>query len=58
MPTIYLLVVKQPPGEKACLNCQFEEEYRCIVAEGRWLGMKAQETVPEWCPLQIVEVPE
>ena len=58
MPTIYLLVVKQPPTkEKGCIDCQFEYELDCTI--GRYIGSSAYDgKVPEWCPLQRVEVPE
>jgi hypothetical protein len=58
MTAIYILVVQEPPREKdGCLSCQFEDgEYRCTVSEGRYIGSKAKEQIPEWCPLQRVEL--
>ena len=57
MTAIYILVVKEPPREKdGCLSCQFEDDRRCTVSEGRYIGYGSVGAVPEWCPLQRVEL--
>jgi hypothetical protein len=55
MTPLYILVVKNPPSEKhGCRSCQFEDDFRCTVSDGRLIGYSDE--LPEWCPLQRVEL--
>jgi hypothetical protein len=58
MTAIYILVVQAPPREKhGCLSCQFEDDRRCTVSEGRRIGYWDEPPMPpDWCPLQRVEL--
>ena len=55
MTTIYVLIVKEPPNERhGCRSCQFESGFTCSVNE--YKITPANFEIPEWCPLQKVEV--
>lgn len=55
MTEIYILVVKRPPTkEKGCRDCQFEDDFYCGLEGGNI--PYSEGCVPDWCPLQKVEV--
>jgi hypothetical protein len=58
MTAIYILVVKGPPSkEHGCRSCQFEDDFSCDVSDGEWIGhLREDGNIPEWCPLQRVEL--